>query len=176
MSHTADVYTTEEQAAAAFDAAVTATGLFHLHREVRGTLTQPRPGQRDKTVRIDRILIPTQNLIDLGWRHGIIGVEIKRTGVKLGPALAQAMDYTRSTFTLDGGDFLVVPTWVLVWPAENEHGPLASLMAQNRVGVVEANKWATLRLRVGEMTLLHVSTTGEVRIGTQSSGTKVGSR
>lgn len=175
MSHTA-IYSTEEQAAAAFDAAVSSTGLFNIHREVRGTLTQPRPGQVDKSVRIDRILIPTQTLVDLGWRHGIIGVEIKRTGVKLGPALAQAMDYTRSTFTLEGGDFLVVPTWVLVWPAENEHGPMASLMAQNRVGVVESNQWATLRLRVGEMTLLHVSRAGEVRVGTQSAGRKVGSR
>lgn len=175
MSHTA-IYATEEQAAVAFDTAVASTNLFQIHREVRGTLTQPRPGQVDKSVRIDRILIPTQALIDLGWRHGIIGVEIKRSGVKLGPALAQAMDYTRSTFTLEGGDFLIVPTWVLVWPAENEHGPLASLMAQNRVGVVESNQWATLRLRIGEMTLLHASSTGEVRIGAQSAGRKVGSR
>lgn len=170
------IYATEAEACVAFDAAVASTGLFHIHREVRGTLTQPRPGQVDKTVRIDRILIPAQRLIDLGWRHGIVGVEIKRSGVKLGPALAQAMDYTRSTFTLEGGDFLIVPTWVLVWPAENEHGPMASVMAQNRVGVVESNKWATLRLRVGEMTLLHVSSTGEVRIGSQSAGRKVGSR
>lgn len=175
MSNTA-IYPTEELAAAAFDAAVNSTNLFHIHREVRGTLTQPRPGQVDKSVRIDRILIPAQNLIDLGWRHGIIGVEIKRTGVKLGPALAQAMDYTRSTFTLEGGDFLVVPTWVLVWPAESEHGPMASLMAQNRVGIVESNQWATLRLRIGEMTLLHVSGDGTIRIGNQSSGTKAGSR
>lgn len=175
MSSTA-VYTTEEQAAAALDAAVTATGLFTIHKEVRGTLTQPRPGQVDKGVRIDRILIPNQALIDLGWRHGIVGVEIKRSGVKLGPALAQAMDYTRCTFTLDGGDFLVVPTWVLVWPAETEHGPLASLMAQSRVGIADANQWATLRFRIGEVTLLHISSTGEVRIGSQSTGRKVGSR
>lgn len=169
-------YPTEADAAAAFDDAVAATGLFANHCEVRGTLTQPRPGQIDKSVRIDRILIPNQKLIDLGWHHGIIGVEIKRSGVKLGPALAQAMDYTRSTFTLEGGDFLIVPTWVLVWPAENEHGPLASLMAQNRVGVVESNQWATLRLRIGEMTLLHVSRAGEIRVGNQTAGRKAGSR
>lgn len=169
-------YKTESESAAALDALLITADLFNVYPEVRGTLIQPRPGQVDKGVRIDRILIPNQRLLDLGWRHGIVGVEIKRSDIAVGRPLAQAMDYTRSTFTLPGSCFQVIPTWVFVWPEDKQHGPLASLMAQNRVGVISSTSWAMLHFTAGEMTLLHVARSGEVRVGNQSSGTKVGSR
>ena len=152
------------------------TDLFRIHREVRGTLTQPRPGQVDKGVRIDRLLVPNNRLVGMGWRHGIVGVEIKRGGGKIGPHIAQAMVYTRATFQLDDGGFLVTPTWVFVWPEDKHHGPLASLMAQSRVGTVVSNRWLPLRLLAGEANILTVSHTGEVRIGVAASGRKAGSR
>lgn len=168
-------YQTEQDAAAAFDEAVERTGLFAMHREVRGTLLQPRPGQVDKSVRIDRILIPTPRLGQLGWNLGMVGVEIKRSGIKVGPAIAQAMDYTRACFTIGYG-VQIIPTMVFLWPADKQHGPLASVLAQNRLGTAETNRWAALRLMSGEMNVLHVSHTGEVRIGTGTAGAKVGSR
>lgn len=158
------------------DHAINTSGLFTAHAEVPGTLTQPRPGQRDKGMRIDRLLVPTQKLVDLGWRHGIVGIEIKPTGVKLGPPLAQAMDYTRTTFTLPGGGFQVTPSWVFVFPFDKQHGPVASVMAQNRVGTVTVNRWALLSLQCGEATILHASMDGTVRIGANTVGTKAGSR
>lgn len=175
MTATAPHYATEADSAAAFDAAVEATGLFFNYKEIRGTLLQPRPGQIDKSVRIDRLMLPTQRLMDLGWHHGAVGVEIKRSGVKVGPAVAQAMDYSRACFTIFGG-VQVVPSMVFLWPVDKQHGPLASVLAQNRLGTAEANRWAALRLMSGEMTVLHATHTGEVRLGAVASGAKVGSR
>lgn len=170
------IYETEDASAAALDGLLATADLFNVYSEVPGTLIQPRPGQVDKSVRIDRILIPNQRLLDLGWAYGIVGVEIKRSNIAIGRPLCQAMDYTRSTFQLPGSRFQVIPSWVLVWPEDKQHGPLASLMAQNRVGVIASTTWALLHFTAGEMTLLHVSRDGNVRIGTQSSGTKAGSR
>ncbi len=172
---TAVHYQTEQDAAAAFDEAVERTGLFNIYREVRGTLLQPRPGQVDKSVRIDRILAPTVRLCELGWHRGMIGVEIKRSGIKVGPAIAQAMDYTRACFTIGYG-VQIIPSMVFLWPTDKQHGPLASVLAQNRLGTADSNHWAALRLMSGEMNILHVSHTGDVRIGTGAAGAKVGSR
>ena len=172
---TAPTFTTEAETCTAFDDIIAHPGLFTSNADVRGTLLQPRPGQVDKSVRIDRILLPTVQLLDLGWRHGIIGVELKRSGIKIGPAIAQAMDYTRSVFTLAAG-YQVVPSMVFLFPLEKQHGPLASVLAQQRIGAAQTTRGSLLHLTSGEMNILHVANTGEVRIGAQSSGTKVGSR
>lgn len=167
---------TETENATAFDQTIEATGLFTAYPEVPGTLTQPKPGQVVKSVRIDRILVPTQTLLDHGWGHGIIGVEIKRNDAHLGRAVAQAMDYTRAIWTLPGSNFAVATPWVFIYPFDKQHGDIASLMAQNRVGTASANDWAVLRFNSGEANILHLSNTGELRIGAGSSGRKVGSR
>lgn len=172
---TATHYINESESAVAFDQAVDSTGLFTIFREVPGTLLQPRPGQIDKGVRIDRILWPNTDLMGRGWRHGCIGVELKRSGVKVGPAIAQAMDYSRSSFTLPGG-VQVVLGLVFLWPVEKQHGPLASILSQGRLGTAEADHWSALKLMSGEATVLHVSHTGEIRVGTSTAGSKVGSR
>ena len=169
------LYETEAASAAALDDLLHRTGLFRVHSEVRGTLLQPRPSQVDRGVRIDRILIPEQRLLDLGWKHGLVGIEIKRSGVKIGPPIAQAMDYTRAVWSLPYG-FRVILDWVFVWPEDKQHGPLASLMAQNRVGTVTSTAWTLLQFNSGEQTLLHVSRDGTIRVGAGASGTRVGSR
>ena len=102
------VYATESLAAAAFDSAIATTDLFTPYAEVPGTLIQPRPGQIDKSVRIDRLLIPKQRLLDMGWTHGIIGVELKRSDIKLGPPIAQAMDYSRSVWIIPSSRFQIM--------------------------------------------------------------------
>lgn len=171
------VYANEIESAAALDLILDQTALFNIHREVRGTLLQPRPGQVDKSVRIDRVLLPTTRLLDLGWPHGIIGVEIKKDPhTTPGPAIAQAMDYTRSVFTLAPSGFQVVLGYVFLWPMPKQSGPMASVCAQNRIGSVTATEWEPLQLKSGEQNILRVRRDGQAEIGLTASGNKVGSR
>lgn len=166
----------EAQSAYAFDALADSTGLFNTYKEVKGTLLQPRPAQRDRGVRIDRILVPTNTFLSAGWTGGIIGVEIKRDAEAIGPYLAQAMDYSRSAFTLPNSGFQIILDWVFVWPIPKQHGPVASLMAQNRIGNVSNDTWCKLQFCAGETNILRINNDNTVRIGRQSVGTKVGSR
>ena len=83
-------WSTEEASASAFDERIRRIGLFRVYLEVEGTLIQPRPCQREKTVRIDRLLVPTEALLALGWKHQTVGVEIKRSGLPIGPPMTQA--------------------------------------------------------------------------------------
>lgn len=168
-------YETEALSAAAFDEVIEWTNLFTSFPEVRGTLIQPRPGQVDKSVRIDRVLIPKQRLLDAGWGHGIIGVEIKRSAVKMGPPIAQAMDYARSVWTLPH-NYQVMLSWVFIWPMPTDtYGPLASILAQHRVGCATSDYWTRLQLKCGN-NILRVSHDGTIRIGTGTNGVKAGSR
>src|SRR5215469_13652561 len=97
-SYTAGEWQVEKGAAEAFDAFILRTGLFHVHGEVRGTHLQPLPGQNPKGMRIDRILSPTQKLLDAGWNGRTIGVEFKKSGLPIGRAIAQMEDYRRSAW------------------------------------------------------------------------------
>lgn len=167
---------TEADTANTFDKVITAIDLFTSYAEVRGTLTQPRPGQVDKGVRIDRVLVPNQRLLSLGWTHGVIGVELKPKGAKIGPAIAQAIDYSRSAWTLPQGGILVHLSWVFVYPYPKEHGALASILAQNRIGTADTDKWTALGLWSGEANVLRVSWDSTVRLGPANSGFKAGRR
>lgn len=170
----ARVYATEADAAADFDAVIKATDLFTPYPEVPGTLLQPRPGQVDKSVRIDRILVPNERLIAAGWRGGIFGIEIKRDPYN-GRAISQAADYTRSAFRLGPANFLVICDYVFIWSWGKQAGPLASVMAQSRVGSVCSSSWTPLHFRTGENNVLRLHANGAIDIGAQV-GAKVGSR
>ena len=173
---------TEAASADAFEAAVAPSGLFRIYREVTGTLTQPRPEQVAKAMRIDRVLIPTQGLVALGWTYGAVGVEIKRSGVRIGPPLAQAMDYTRGAWLVQG--VLVHLGAVFLWPCDHQTGPLSSLMVHNRIGTVTPSRSAAALFVLGPETILRIGYdgraispyTGAPSIGDGRSGRKVGSR
>lgn len=173
--YTSGDWLTEYDSAAAFDVAAD-TDLWTIHREVRGVLAQPRPHQVDKTLRIDRVLVPTARLIQAGWTHGIIGCEIKRSNVKIGPAIAQAMDYSRGVWTLDPSGFRVWLDWVFIWPMGKQYGTTASVLAQNRIGSATSDKWVRLHLKSGENTVLRLGYDGTISIGAATNGAKVGSR
>lgn len=166
---------TEAESAAAFDEAVTSTGFFISYAEVPGTLVQPRPSQVAQSVRIDRVLIPNPALIQAGWRHGAIGVEIKRSKVNVGPVIAQAMDYSRCVWTIPNG-IKVWLDWIFIWPMERHHGVIASILAQNRIGCARRDRWTPLQLKCGEQNILRVHRDGRCDIGTGTNGTRVGSR
>jgi len=169
-------YATEEEAAEAFDRTVVEhlLGMFSLYREVPGTLIQPRAGQVDKGVRIDRVLMPRRSAAVAGWTLGAVGVEVKRSGAELGLWLAQSMDYMRSTWTVQG--ISVQLGAVFLWPCEKQHGPIASVMSHNRVGSASTSEWVPMYLQMGEETVLRVDRNGSLSFGTIRSGMKVGSR
>lgn len=168
-------WATEADSASALDAILDQLGLWTVHKEVEGKLMQPRAGQANQDVRIDRVLVPRKNLIDCGWRHGIIGIEVKRSGVKVGPPIAQALDYGRSAWRLPAG-FTVWLDFVFIWPMGGYHGTLASILEQNRIGSAYSTDWDRLYLRSGQANVISVRRNGEIRIGAAQGGRKVGSR
>lgn len=169
-------WATEAESAAAFDAAVPLE-LFKMHKEVRGTLLQPRPAQIGRTVRIDRVLLPTEHLLDLGWKFGIIGCELKRSGAKIGPPIAQAIDYGRSVFTLEPSKFRVYLDYVFIWPMAKHGSTLGSICAQQRIGsALSDGRYSRFALKSGETGILDVQYDGRIRIGGTQAGAKVGSR
>lgn len=168
-------WSTEEESAAALDLAV-GTSLWNVYREVPGILSQPRPSQGTRNVRIDRILVPAQRLILAGWNHGVIGIEIKRSHAKIGPPIAQAMDYSRTVWTLPSAGIKVWLDWVFVWPMDKQIGPTASILAQNRIGSASCDPWTKLHLKSGESNIIRVRRDGSFDIGDALNGCKVGSR
>lgn len=168
-------WATEIESAAAFDEAVP-TDLFKIHREVRGTLMSPRPAQMDRSMRIDRILVPTDRLLDLGWQFGIIGCEIKKSGVKIGPVIAQAMDYSRTAWQL--GPFRVLTDYTFIWPMAKQGSTIGSILAQNRIGSANTSNYVRFKLMCGESPILHVEPGSyrPVRVGTKACGARAGSR
>lgn len=172
FSNTPDI--TEVQVSQRFDSAIGSTGLFRVISEVAGTLIQPRPGQIDKAMRIDRILTPKPNLIAMGWTYGAIGIELKSTRAKLGPAISQAIDYSRSTWQISGGVILSL-SYILLYPFPAQYGDISSVMAHNRIGTANSDFYA-LQMNSGGQNLLAVHTNGEVKIGSLSAGSKSGHR
>ena len=149
--------------------------MFRIYREVVGTLTQPRPGQRDRSMRIDRVLVPVPELVHIGWAHGAIGVEVKRSGVSVGPPLAQAMDYVRGSW-LVGGIWLQLNA-VFLWPMNKQSGPLASLMVHSRIGSASHSGSDRFKFALGEEILCANNFHGGFRLGNDAhSGRSVGSR
>jgi len=170
-------WSTEAASAAELDVRLAHHRLWSVYHEVRGQLLQPRPGQVDKTVRIDRVLLPSQRLHEAGWRHGAIGIEIKRSGIRLGPPLAQAMDYTRAAWIIpEARGISVLLSMVFVWPMDPVHGPLESVLLHNRIGSASFSSWASLHLKFGSETVIEIDRAGEFRLGEGDSGHKVGSR
>lgn len=149
--------------------------LWTIYSEVCGQLIQPGYAQQDKSLRIDRILIPRKEFVELGWQHGAIGFECKKSGEKIGPPIAQSTDYSRSLFRLDNG----VKIWldmVFVWPMAPQHGPLASILYQQRVGSAYCHSWARLKLKLGEVHVLSIDREGTLEIGNAQAQRKAGCR
>lgn len=172
--YTTGSWSTEEESARAFDLLISELGMFRVFHEVTGTLTQPRAGQRERSLRIDRVLVPLATLRDRGWKHGAVGVEIKKSGISIGPPLAQALDYVRGSWQI-GGLWLQLGA-VFLWPTAKQSGPIASLMIHSRVGTAGFGGSDHLKLAMGEEVLIANSAYGGIRIGTTESGRGAGSR
>lgn len=175
-STTCGYFRTEDDAWKAFDAAVDKAGAFKTYVKVYGEYLQPRVATEIKIAEIDRILVPNQKAIDAGWNGGIIGVEGKKSGVKLGPPVSQALDYSRCAFRL-ANNFWVHPLWVFVFPMEKQNGPLQSLMYQNRIGTVEFSYCRSLVFSTATCTgVIHITPNGDLFAKQVEGGNKRGSR
>jgi hypothetical protein len=171
-------FSTEEEAAAHLDSLLATTSeLFAVTSEVSGTRQYSRPQQQQTGVRIDRILFPKKKLLDAGWRSGVVGIEIKKSGHPAGPLVAQAEDYMQSVFTFDSGVSVCLNS-VYLFPSFCAAGVAASILSQRRIGFAGDHK-GRLSLTLNNTCLLRYAFDGEVRVGTSSQlncGMKVGSR
>ena len=175
---TAWSYDTEVEACVDLDRVLADCGMFTVYTEVRGHLLQSRAGQEIKTMRVDRLLTPTGAAIDAGWSLGAIAIEVKRDAATAGRAIAQAMDYSRSVWDIGRGGVLIHSPFVFLWPFEKVSGPMASLMAHQRIGTAQPERWTGgLKLSCGENVVADLMPGGFViRAGALSFGRKAGSR
>lgn len=175
----------EKETKDAFDEMVEDTGLFTIYREVWGYYLTRRLGQEEKKPRIDRILTPTRKLIDLEWKHGSIGVEIKKPGEKAGPVIAQMLDYSQAVWTLPVGGNVVYLKWIFLWHLPEVGGFAESILAQHRLGSAWGYAEAWMRPGIWLRNRLHFKSSdnvlrigydGETILGKAANGRRTGSR
>lgn len=173
--YTCGEWATERESCAAFDELVARTGAFRVYKEVPGRYTQLRPCQELTTPRIDRVLVPTDELLELGWSLGPVGVECKRSNVRLGPPISQCIDYSRAVWRIRGNWMWL--DWVFIWPAGGTGGTVASILAQQRIGTVNTSRWYSLNFGTGGQRFAMFDNDGfltDVKPG--RSGRRTGSR
>lgn len=166
----------EDQAKAELDRRLSLCGLFQSFPEVTGEYTQPRYQAERKDPRIDRLLIPTARLVTAGWRYGVVGVECKKSGMKLGPVVAQCQDYGRAVFKSPRSGISVTCEWVFIWPLEKPRGDIASVMTQNRIGGLWGSGYNLLNFHSACGSILRVTDAERFDIGKVTAGRRTGSR
>jgi hypothetical protein len=178
MEFTCGAWPDEQASAQAFDGIMSTINLFKIYREVCGTYIDP-VGPEPTKPRIDRILIPSERLTQAGWNSGAIGVELKRSGEKIGPPLAQCRDYIGASFPISAARINVRLSYVFLWPARKMHCSLASFQAHFRLGSACPNllgHGSLIYFYVGEQELLRVGQDGIPQIKIVTSGNKNGRR
>ena len=178
--YTANGFVTETEACHAFDEVMEKSTAFDARREVHGHYMTPRIGIEPRKPRIDRVLWPTADLLQAGWALGPVGVECKRSDAKLGPPIAQMLDYSHAVWNMGNGHWTAL-RWIFIWPLDKLSGPLASIMAQNRLGGIQPNfyprKWLSgLTFHSGEQIMLRLTTAGFEVPKFNGQGNKTGSR
>jgi hypothetical protein len=170
-------YEAESDACDVFDECAHSSGMWIVHREIVGMPWQPRPFAKEKqNLRIDRILQPKQRLIDLGWPHGCVGVEIKASGVKIGPPVSQMLDYSRCMWQLPTGNATALK-YIFLFPCRSALGNMMSVMHQNNLGFAMEFGRRRLGLKLGGASLF--SDRGDKGVDIRcdvKGGAKAGSR
>jgi len=150
----------EADAEKEFDSAVEKSGLFYNEREIWGHILTDRKMIGTKRIRIDRLLIPKHCLVGLGWEHGPIGVELKRSNEKLGRPMSQVFDYQNALYMVPKLLYSrISPKMFFIFPLEKCHGEIASIMAQHWIGsacCVRGASYEKLRFFFGEKVVLDI--------------------
>lgn len=157
---------------------------FAIQREVDCWYFGGQPFQERPTGRIDFVLCPLRPALDAGWRNGVIGIECKASGKKIGPVFCQLLDYSRALFESQQTGALFALNAVFLWPEPTEmFGALQSIVTQNRVGIVEHIYNArypdseSLRMKVGGTNIVRLQLVeGKLFHHQVVSGRKSGSR
>jgi len=149
--------------------------LWRPFHEVRGSYMNFKPWQEREECKIDRILVPTPELIRLGWKLGPVGIECKMSNKKIGPCISQCLDYTNAIFEMPQGTWIVLK-WVFLWPLEKQRGAIESVMAQHRIGSAWEDRKHRLVLRSGNQRAFGYEWNGDVFIQNLQMGRKVGTR
>jgi hypothetical protein len=171
--HFFGLWLTEPEACAEFDRRIAESKLFdRSFSECRGYYMAHRPNRQERDARIDRILIPGPRLRDLGWTSAI-GVEIKASTTKLGPALSQAIDYTYCCFYA-GAHPMPLPH-IFLWPLRPQLGAVQSVMVQNCIGTIDDSTHSQLIFTL-ERQVIRLHDDGNLTVHASASGTKKGSR
>lgn len=167
-------WTDEVDAATEFDRRIAESGLFQAppRKECRGYYMAHRPNRRDRDARIDRVLLPGDRLRAAGWTSAI-GVEIKASTTKLGPALSQAIDYTYCVFYV--GPYPMPIPHIFLWPLRPQRGAVQSVMVQNCVGGISDGHGSPLIFTL-ERQVIRVNDDSTFDVAASVSGTKKGSR
>ena len=176
-------YQNEPDACADLNRRLTACKLWIVMDEVWGEQVHPRldteakstDATQHKGVIIDRLLLPTREIVKAGWIEGAIGIEAKKSGLPMGRRVCQAMDYTRCVFRTHEYFNHVMLKWVFLWPAQWPTGDLASVMANYRVGTVAPFSHNGLVFTVNSTHVI-VADSDRVSVKLPTCGHKVGSR
>lgn len=166
-------FASEIDAGDAFDRAVAASNLFERNfKQVRGYYLAHRPNRQNKDAIIDRVLLPGEQLKSRGWTSAI-GVELKRSGEHLGPALCQAIDYTYCAFNV--GPHWLNLTHIFLYPLLPQRGAVRSVMVQNCVGALYDRRNSPLIFEL-ERQVIRLDDDGTLSVHSSVAGTKKGSR
>jgi len=170
-------FATEKDACRYFNDKIMDSGLFKIHEEVEGRMIYMPPHKGDQRgVRIDRILSPEKKLRDSGWNIGFIGVEIKRSGKKVGPPLAQAMDYMDAVWFITECQYQIQISHVFLFPCEALYNNIGSVCAQHHLGQIEITSHK-IQFRSGQHNILYYDFhTDRIDYTSNGNGKRVGSR
>lgn len=171
--YTVGSWDSEEESAVAFDQRISSSQLFRVYSEVLGDIIQPHPWQQfEGRLRIDRILVPNEKFN--GFNLGVIGVELKKSHAKIGRPFSQMIDYSRCAWRITRG-IRVMTNFVFLWPAEKFGGPLASLCAQQHLGIARPSFAGGIDFYCGEHRICTINRE-KFDLGNLNVGQSTGSR
>ena len=147
---------------------------WRVEEQVTGEVVLPKLGADKRRVCADVVLFPQKRLIEAGWLVGPVCVELKRSGVKLGPVISQAMDYMRCVFNGRYG-LKFMPQFGVVFPLARVGETAQAIMSHNRIGHSHIGQDGCLRLYLNGV-LAYTETGGVFLRAAQKSGRKFGSR
>jgi len=123
-------FSTHKAAEAFFDKML-GSEFFRIEKEVMGRrLFDDKPvwGGNGQIMRLDRILHPTEKARNIGWKYGAIGVEIKKTGEKIGGVFTQVLEQRQGLYQSNElRGTRILPTVFAIFPSENPGGVIHSL-------------------------------------------------
>jgi hypothetical protein len=173
-------WSTEQESVAFIKDLLVKSQLFTIYNEVKGRLLFMKPYQEQIGMRIDMVLSPKPKLCNAGWDRGAIGLECKKSGLKLNHPFAQAEDYSNTVWKLPVG-FLFMCEYSFLWPFHKMSGFRASQMAQKKIGTLEYEdaEWGgpTLKFYCGEAKVIKYRFRNDsIEIGNLNFGNQTGSR